>query len=53
LGAALLAGLAEGIFPDLEDIRESWRVDQRFSPDMGQEERGEHLALWKKGIERV
>ena len=53
LGAALLAGLAEGIFPDLEGIRDSWRVDERFQPEMGQEERAKHLALWQEGVERV
>ncbi len=53
LGAALLAGLGADIFPDLESIRETWRKDRRFAPDMGESERTRHLELWQEGLERV
>lgn len=53
LGAALLAGLAHGIFRDLDQIRENWRVDQEFNPAMGTAQREEYLARWQEGLKRV
>ena len=53
LGAALLAGLGVGLFPDLEAIRETWEEEQRFDAEMDAQTRREHLELWKKGIDRV
>ena len=34
LGAAYLAGLATGVFRDLDDIRRQWTLDMTFEPDM-------------------
>ncbi len=53
LGAALLAGLGAGIFDDLNEIRNTWREERRFEPQMGTVERSRHLKLWKEGIDRV
>ncbi len=53
LGAALLAGLAVGIFDDLDQIRATWREDRRFESAMGEEAREVHLKRWKQGIARV
>lgn len=53
LGAALLAGLSQGIFSGFEEIRNEWRVDKEFEPQMGTVEREEHLALWHEGLKRV
>ncbi len=33
LGAAFLAGLAEGIWPDLDSIAATWHLDAAFEPD--------------------
>ncbi len=53
LGAALLAGLGAGIFTDLDDVRNSWRADAFFEPQMAEDERQEHLALWAEALKRV
>ena len=53
LGSALLAGLAAGIFDDLEAIRASWRQDRRFDPKMGEDEIEAHQARWRRGLARV
>ena len=53
LGAALLAGLGAGLFPDLETIEETWEEEQTFHPRMDAETRQAHLELWKKGLNRV
>ncbi|MAT06155.1 MAG: glycerol kinase [Acidimicrobiaceae bacterium] len=33
LGAAFLAGLAEGVWPDLAAIHDAWRLDATFEPE--------------------
>jgi glycerol kinase len=53
LGSALMAGLAVGIFTDLEGIRETWQQDRRFEPRMEDEARGAHLERWRRGLDRV
>ena len=53
LGAALLAGLAVGIFDDLEDIRQTWKVDREFEPDLGTQARQDKLRLWNEALKRV
>ena len=53
LGSALMAGLAVGIFADLEAIRAHWQQDRRFDPAMADETRDGHLARWRRGLKRV
>ena len=53
LGAALLAGLAVGLWNDLDAIRSVWKEDRRFSPSMDREEAAGHLARWNRAIARV
>ncbi len=53
LGAGLLAGLAAGVFSDLDEIRKTWREDARFEPTISTAARREHLQLWAEGIKRV
>ena len=33
LGAAFLAGLAEGVWPDLQAIQATWQLDATFDPE--------------------
>jgi glycerol kinase len=51
LGAAFLAGLAIGFWPGRDAIRKAFRVDRRFEPRMGAEEREAHLARWRRAVE--
>ena len=42
LGAAMLAGLGAGIFPDLHRLRAVWKEQRRFTPGMADDERHAH-----------
>ncbi len=48
LGAAYLAGLAEGVWSDVHEISAMWTLDQRFTP---QSPRGNHQQ-WLQAVER-
>ena len=50
LGAALLAGLAVGIYPDLSATAKGWHVMDSFEPAMKTEERERLLAGWKHAV---
>lgn len=50
LGAAYAAGLAVGVWPDLDALRAQWREDVRFEPRMAEEERERRYRLWKKAV---
>jgi len=53
LGAAYLAGLQAGIFHDLEEIAERWRLDARFQPAMAPETRQRNLSGWADALRRT
>jgi glycerol kinase len=48
LGAAYLAGLAEGVWGSLSEIANMWQLDQRFEP---QSPDGTHTQ-WLRAVER-
>ena len=52
LGAALLAGLAVGVWKDMDDIRRVWQMDLALEPQMGVEERARILEGWHKAVGR-
>jgi glycerol kinase len=51
LGAAFLAGLAEGVWESLDSVASSWQLERRFSPIPNGNEDA-HYAQWKVGVER-
>jgi len=51
-GAAGLAGLAVGIYSDLDEFRRAWRIDRAFAPSIGQAERERLLEGWHRAVER-
>lgn len=51
-GAASLAGLAVGYYSGMEDLRDAWRIDRRFSPEMEAGKRETLLAGWHRAVER-
>jgi glycerol kinase len=53
LGAAFAAGLAVGYWSDQDELRERWREDKRWEPDMDDGERERSYAKWKKAVERT
>jgi glycerol kinase len=48
LGAAYLAGLAEGVWSSTDEIASMWHLDKKFTP---QESSGQH-AQWLRAVER-
>jgi glycerol kinase len=53
LGAAYLAGLAVGVFEDLDAVREAHAIEQTFAPAMDDQTRGEYLDRWKRAVRRA
>jgi glycerol kinase len=53
LGAAYLAGLAAGVWPDPDTLRAKRKGDVRFEPAMDGTERGTRRARWKRAVERA
>jgi glycerol kinase len=52
LGAAYVAGLAVGFWKDLDELRENWREDTRWEPQLTAEDREQRLAIWRKAVTR-
>ena len=53
LGAAFLAGLAEGVWSSTEEIAKTWQLDAQFSPRMDAGERDRLYDGWKRAVERA
>lgn len=53
LGAAYLAGLAVGFWPDAESLAQQWAVDARFEPNIREQERRDRRAAWARALERA
>ena len=52
LGAAYLAGLARGFWPDMAELRRNWKIDRVFEPAMTALDREKMIAGWKKAVTR-
>lgn len=52
LGAALLAGLAVGVYASPEDTAAVWQRDLTFEPQMEEHHRTQLLHGWHKAVER-
>jgi glycerol kinase len=50
LGAAYLAGLAVGYWPNMEAIQDQWQVDKKFAPTMEEEERNKLTKQWQRSV---
>jgi glycerol kinase len=53
LGAAYAAGLATGLWPAVEDLRENWVEDKRWEPQMDSKQRDEFYKYWKRAVTRT
>ena len=53
LGAAYLAGLATGFWSGIDEIAAQWRVERRFLPAMGVDEREQRLHQWRRALARA
>jgi glycerol kinase len=52
LGAAYLAGLAEGVWPSVEAINERWQIDATFEPEPDRTFTDLGYATWLTAVER-
>jgi glycerol kinase len=53
LGAAFLAGLKAGVWPDLDALRALAQKARRFEPRLPQDERRRRLAQWRRAVQAV
>lgn len=53
LGAALMSGLATGLFKSTADIADIWQLERCFEPYMSTDERQQHLERWHKAVQRA
>ncbi|MGE3066717.1 MAG: glycerol kinase GlpK [Hyphomicrobiaceae bacterium] len=53
LGAAYLAGLQSGVYPEPAAFAERWRLDRRFEPSMDARLRAHKLAAWRDAVSRT
>jgi glycerol kinase len=52
LGAAYLAGVAEGVWASPAEVNAQWSADASFVPAMDGDDRSHRLAQWRRAIER-
>lgn len=52
LGAAFAAGLATGVWADLDEVSGLVREGRRWSPRMAPEDRDRRMRLWNRAVER-
>jgi len=50
LGAAYAAGLAVGLWRDLDELRANWREGARFVPEMTAAERERRIERWHRAV---
>jgi glycerol kinase len=52
LGAAFLAGLAEGVWADLGSVAEQWRLDATFEPSADRTDADRTHGQWLRAVDR-
>ncbi|MEL7428546.1 MAG: FGGY-family carbohydrate kinase, partial [Pseudomonadota bacterium] len=53
LGAAWLAGMKAGIYPDTDGFSKMWKLERRFEPKMDDETRQKRYANWQQAVKSV
>jgi glycerol kinase len=53
LGAAYLAGLQSGLYPEPKAFAERWALDRRFTAGMDGETRSRKIAAWRDAVRRT
>jgi glycerol kinase len=51
LGAAYLAGLGAGIYPEPTRFADNWRLEHRFKPNMSEATRARKLKGWSQAVQ--
>jgi glycerol kinase len=53
LGAAFLAGIAEGVWGSAAEVNATWKAEASFTPAMDAAERTGRLATWHRAVDRA
>jgi len=53
LGAAWLAGMHIGLYPELEDFSKTWALDRQFTPEMSREAAEDRYTGWRDAVGRT
>jgi glycerol kinase len=53
LGAAYLAGLAEGLYPEPSAFADLWKLDRRFTPNLDAMTRRTQIHGWRDAVSRT
>lgn len=53
LGAAYLAGLAVGVWKSKDELRHSWKLQNRFVPEMEPEKAAGYYKGWRKAVKHA
>jgi glycerol kinase len=53
LGAAFLAGLAEGVWSSTEELAKTWRLDKEFEPEVDRTRADAQYTVWQRAVERA
>jgi glycerol kinase len=53
LGAAYLAGLSAGVWPNTDALRRLGQQGQTFRPRLAEEERRQRLEHWRRAVKSV
>jgi glycerol kinase len=52
IGAAYLAGLAEGVWSSLDEVAAQWTLEAQFEPRVSPAGPNSRYAGWKRAVER-
>jgi glycerol kinase len=53
LGAAYLAGLATGVWKNLDELSAQWQAERRFEPTLPRERAQELMARWERAVRQA
>jgi glycerol kinase len=53
LGAAYLAGLATGVYKNLDELSSQWQVERRFHPTLARDRAQELMARWEHAVRQT
>ena len=53
LGAAYLAGLATGVYKNLDELSAQWQVERRFLPTMPRDRVDELMQRWERAVRQT
>jgi glycerol kinase len=53
LGAAYLAGLATGVYNNLDELSAQWQVERRFHPTMARDRAAQLMADWEHAVRQT